>query len=268
MKGDFDRAMQDLDQGVQLDPKNAVAYRNRGVAYESKGDHDRAIQDYNQAVRLDPKDALAYMARGRAYKSKGDYDRAIQDYDQAIQLDPKNIAPYLDRSDAYESKGDHDRAIEDYGQALQLDPMNADAHSRRGRAYFYQGNFKAAVVAFSRANELEDDAYSTIWLYLARAHGGEDGTAELEAKAARLKSKDWPYPVIELYLGRRSPDDVLSVASNAEERCEAQFYNGEWYLLRGNRTVAATALQAAADICPKDFFEYKGALAELKRLNL
>jgi len=31
---------------------------------------------------------------------------------------------------------------------------------------------------------------------------------------------------------------------------------------------AATHLRAAADLCPKDFEEYKGALAELKRLNL
>jgi len=61
---------------------------------------------------------------------------------------------------------------------------------------------------------------------------------------------------------------MLSAASKAEERCEAQFYNGEWHLLRGNRAAAATALQAATDICSKDFVEYKGAVAELKRLNL
>jgi lipoprotein NlpI len=93
------------------------------------------------------------------------------------------------------------------------------------------------------------------------------GTAELEAKAAGLKTTDWPYPIIEFYLGKRSPADVLLVASNADERCEAQFYDGEWQLLRSNRAAAATALQAAADICPKNFSEYTGALAELKRLN-
>ena len=138
----------------------------------------------------------------------------------------------------------------------------------RGFAYFYQGNFKAAAAALSRANELEEDAYSVIWRYLARERGGENGTAELEADAARLKSTDWPYPVIELYLGRRSPAEMLSAASKAEERCEAQFYNGEWHLLGGNRAAAATALQAATDICSKDFVEYKGVVAELKRLNL
>jgi tetratricopeptide (TPR) repeat protein len=301
-KGDHDRAIEDYDQAIRLDPKNANAYCSRGISYASKGDPDRAFQDYDQAIELDPKNVNAYFSRGRAHASRSDLSRAIQDYDQAILLDPKNAALYLSRGDAYqgkrdhdravqdydraielngtnagayvgragayESKGDYDRAVQDYHQAIQLDPTNADAHSGRGRAYFNQGNFNAAAAAFSRANELEEDAYSAVWHYLARERGGANGAAELEANAARLRSKGWPYPVIELYLGRRSPAEVISLASKPEERCEAQFYTGEWYLLRGDRTAAATALQAAANICSKDFTEYQGALAELKRMKL
>jgi lipoprotein NlpI len=110
-----------------------------------------------------------------------------------------------------------------------------------------------------RANELKNDAYSLIWFYLSRERAGENGAAELEAKAAKLKRMEWPYPVIELYLGGRSPAEVLSVASKADERCEAQFYGGEWHLLRGHRAEAAAALQAAVDTCQKNFVEYPGA---------
>ena len=53
--------------------------------------------------------------------------------------------------------------------------------------------------SFLRATELDHDAYSVIWRYLARQHGGANGEAELAANAERLKSKDWPYPVIEMY---------------------------------------------------------------------
>ena len=67
----------------------------------------------------------------------------------------------------------------------------------------------------SRANELEDDAYSVIWRYLARERGGENGTAELKANAARLKREEWPYPIIELYLGGRSPAAALSASTIA-----------------------------------------------------
>jgi rhomboid protease GluP len=120
----------------------------------------------------------------------------------------------------------------------------------------------------SRANELDDSAYPAIWLYLARERGGENGMAELQANAARLKRADWPYPVIELCLGSRPPAEILSLASKPEERCQAQFYTGEWYLLHGNRAAAASALQAAANICSKDLPEYAGVSAELKRLRL
>ena len=37
------------------------AYYNRGVAYNGKGEYDRAIADLDQAIRLDPKFAIAYM---------------------------------------------------------------------------------------------------------------------------------------------------------------------------------------------------------------
>ena len=117
------------------------------------------------------------------------------------------------------------------------------------------------------ANELEESSYFLIWRYLARERAGESGAAEFAASAARSKSADWPDPIVELYLGQRSPADVLSAASKADERCEAQFYIGEWHLLHGDRTAAAAALQTAADSCPKEFDEYTGALAELKRLT-
>jgi hypothetical protein len=38
-----------------------------------------------------------------------------------------------------------------------------------------------------------------------------------------LKTKEWPYAVIELYLGRRQPDTTLEAADKEVERCQAQF---------------------------------------------
>ena len=68
----------------------ANALQNRGTAYLDKGDIDRAIQDLDRAIRLDPNYANAFNSRGVAYEAKGEYERAIQDLDQAIRLDPDN----------------------------------------------------------------------------------------------------------------------------------------------------------------------------------
>jgi lipoprotein NlpI len=212
---------------------HAVAYYNRGGAYQNKGDYDRAIADYDQAIRLDPKYAVAYYNHGGAYQNKGEYDRAIADYDQAIRLDPKNYSYF------------RARAVVKYGN----------------------GDFKGASADLLRAIELKDDAYSMLFRYLARTRGGEEAKAELEANAGRLKTKEWPYAVTELYLGKRSPTATLDAASKPEDRCEAAFYIGQWYVLKGNAPEAEAVLKTVVDTCPKAFIEYGAAAAELKRIS-
>ena len=41
-------------------------------------DYDEAIRDYTEAIRLDPKNAKAYRNRGLAYRRLGKYDEAIR----------------------------------------------------------------------------------------------------------------------------------------------------------------------------------------------
>lgn len=50
----------------------AAVFSNRGGAYENKGQHDRAIQDFDQAIRLNPNDAIAFYNRAIAKDEKGD----------------------------------------------------------------------------------------------------------------------------------------------------------------------------------------------------
>ncbi len=120
----IDRAIADYDQAIQLDPNNASAFYRRGAAYADKNQNDRAIQDYDQAVKLDPTFADAFNSRGMTYARKGQYDRAIQDYDQAVKLDPRHYGAFYNRVIAYAAKGQYDRAIQDYDQAISLDPTS------------------------------------------------------------------------------------------------------------------------------------------------
>ena len=44
------------------------------------------MADDNQAIQLDPKDGLAYKNRGHAKRPKGDFDGAAADFNLAIEL--------------------------------------------------------------------------------------------------------------------------------------------------------------------------------------
>src|SRR5262245_43918183 len=74
---------------IQHNPKDVLAYYNRGDAYGLKGEADRAISDYNKAIELNPSYAPAYTGRGRAFTSKGDYTRAVADVTKATELTTK-----------------------------------------------------------------------------------------------------------------------------------------------------------------------------------
>jgi len=266
-KDELDRAIGDYSEAIKLNPKFANAFVGRGSAWYAKEDYDRAIADYDEAIRIDSKNGLAWLDRGFAWEAKKDLDRAIADYDEAIRLYPNYTEAYDRRGHAWQRKGNLDRAIADYGEAMRFDPKHADATASRGRAYFYKGDFARSAADLSAATKLNDDAYSMIWHFLARSRSGADGTSELSSNAERVKSKVWPYAVIEFYLGRRSLASMHEAATKPEEKCEAAFYAGEWQLLRGNKPDARTALQTAADTCPKTFYEYNGAVAELKRIE-
>ena len=66
----------------------AVTFNNRGNAYQSKGDYQRAIQDYDEALRIDPDYPLAFYNRGLARFDQGLYIAAVPDFVRAVQLDP------------------------------------------------------------------------------------------------------------------------------------------------------------------------------------
>ena len=65
------RAIEDYTEAIRLDPELAVAYSNRGLAYDELGQMERAVADFDEAIRLDPQLALAYHNRGNAYYKTG-----------------------------------------------------------------------------------------------------------------------------------------------------------------------------------------------------
>jgi tetratricopeptide (TPR) repeat protein len=266
-KRDYDRAFADYASAAASDAGYADIYFNRGNAYDDIKDFDRAAAEYSKAIAIDPMSADSYSDRGLAYAANGDYDRAIADYDRALAIDPKDPQAYDSRGGAFIGLGRYDDAIAEFTKAIELYPTHATAYEHRGYAHFYKGDFTGAVADLSRSLDRNDSAYPMLFRFLAESRIGENAAARLAAGAGRLKTRAWPYPVIDLYLGRQGPDATLKAGSNDMERCQAQFYIGEWGLLRKQFTEAAAALRAAAASCPKTRLEYDGAVAEVKRLD-
>jgi len=166
-KGDYDKAIEDFDEAIRLDPTSAISYNYRGFALSAKGEYDKAIEDFDEAIRLDPTNAAACNNRGLAWSGKGEYDKAIRDYNKAVRIDPKLAAAFNNRGFALSSsKGEHDKAIKDYNEAVRLDPTFAAAFNNRGLAWGYKGEYDKAIKDYNEAIRL-DPTYAEAIVNLA-----------------------------------------------------------------------------------------------------
>jgi lipoprotein NlpI len=261
-----------IDSGQFKGRNQAINYFNRGFEYDNKGDYDRAIADYNQAINLDPKYAKAYNNRGNAYYHKGDYDRAIADYNQAINLDSKYAKAYNSRGSAYDNKGDDDRAIADYDRAISLNPKMGYAYLARGLLHLYGKTVTDVLVDFSAASSVDPkDAYFALWLDIVGHRSNVP--SKLAQATEKLDMKAWPAPVIRLFLGQTTPAAVFAAADHPDalkkkgQICEANFYTGELSLRNGLPDEATRLFTQAANDCPTRFLERRAANAELKALG-
>jgi tetratricopeptide (TPR) repeat protein len=217
-KGDYDRAIQNFNQAVHLDPNYAPAFRDRGTAYRVKGNFDHAIQDLNEAIRLNPKDAGSYYDRGLTLFSKDDYDQAIEDYNETIRLNPNNAWTHYARGVAYFGKGDYDQAIQGYNEAIRLDPKFALAYERRGDAYFAQSNLTAAITDFEHAISVAPSSkgalFAVLMLHVIMKRQGHDDAQQLAPVAAAADLSKWPGPVFKLDMGQMTADEVMKAAAS------------------------------------------------------
>lgn len=87
----YEKAIQ--EKAARPNLMDADAYNTRGNRFLEQRQINRAIADFSEAVRLDPKYAVAYGNRAMAYKLLGDKAKAISDFEKFISLasDPRMI---------------------------------------------------------------------------------------------------------------------------------------------------------------------------------
>ena len=152
---DYAHALADFTQALQLNPRYADAYNNRGNANRHLKNYDNALADFNEAIRLNPRDPVPFNNRGLVYEDLKDYDHAIGDYNEAIRLNPRYVLALNNRGNSYVAKKGYDLGIADFTEAIRLDPTLDQPYKNRAAAKKTLGDKAGAEADLNRLRELK-----------------------------------------------------------------------------------------------------------------
>jgi len=86
MVGDDNRAIDDFDFVLKIEPDNMMALFNRGLLRSQTGNFRGAIKDYSQVIDAYPQFMAGYYHRAVARKKIGDKKGADQDEFKMMQM--------------------------------------------------------------------------------------------------------------------------------------------------------------------------------------
>ncbi len=198
--GDPDRALQDYDEAIRLDPENAGGYVNRALALARNGDVAAAMTDYAKAIALNPQQWQAYFNRAAELRDRGQLREALNDLNKVMELNPEFTGAYMNRANIYVRQGELDKAVADYNAALLRDPNLGVGYITRADIFLRKKDYRHALWDLQTALRMkikkpERVLNSLAWLRAtcpeAEIRNGREAM-ELALKACELSQwKDW-----------------------------------------------------------------------------
>lgn len=190
--GRHDTAIEQMNQAIQIAPRNATAYKLRGVFHHRLGDNESALRDCNETLRLGRSPAIGLVERAHCLYELGKPTLAMRDLTQALGLTP-TVDAYLVRESLFVSLGQTANAAADARRGLKLLSGTTEKFRDRGLLYLWSGDLENALADFERMidREPKDGVHYNNRGY-ARHQRGDFGRAIADYETAIRLSPEHP----------------------------------------------------------------------------
>lgn len=163
-RGEHDRAADDLNMVLAMEPGNALAHDLLGLAYLEADAPGLAEKAFEQAIEMDPALATAAYNLGVIRQQQMRYQEALALFDRAIELDPGLEMAYFNRALAHKAMGEAEAALRDYGHLLGQDGQaEAKVWLNRGITRKMSGDIMGALADIEQAMRLAPDDNAVLY---------------------------------------------------------------------------------------------------------
>ena len=240
-KGKFDLALQEVQQALQLEPRNADALLAEAAVLASMGQAEKAETTYRTATVLRPQDWSGHYELGVFYYRQRRYANAAGEFERVLEITPDNALAHATLGGMLQLLGKDAEAETHLKRSLDLQPSYI-AYTNLGALYYRERRWDESVAMTRQALALNDNDWSA-WLNLGLGYewlnnetaardafdkelerleplakrNGEDAEIQVELGLlySRHKARAKAVPSIEAALAR-DPENPSVLASAAE----------------------------------------------------
>ena len=155
-RGDCAGALPDIEAARTADPQNARAHYLASFCLERTGDHEKALQAIDQALQVQPDFAGGSLLRGRVLRAMNRTDDAAAAFKKEIETSQHEGV----RNDAwgalailYKDAGRTDDAIAAFEKIVELQPQKGEAYTELSALYGKKGDRAKQAETLERAKQ-------------------------------------------------------------------------------------------------------------------
>ena len=195
------RAIQDLQDGIAKDPRDARLYSALSQAYDAATTYyssppevmPRAKEAALRAVELDPNLASAHVNLGYVHLFfDWDWPAAEKEYRKALEINPSLPEAQLGYANYLGTLGRFDEALSRVQQAYLYDPLAIESRNEALWIYYFSGRMPETIEQCRRTIELEPAA-GTAYIVLTMAYAQMGKHAEtLRAAEDAVRVANYP----------------------------------------------------------------------------
>lgn len=207
--GRADEAVVILDQLLLKHPKQAEAWLDRGLIFQSQGNWIAALESYQKARASNPTIASHHLHEAQALLVLNRNQEAREAFDRVVQIDANMVAGHLGRGMAMLRLHNVVGALLSGDKARQLDPNSAQAHYILGCGEAELGHLEQGLSFLDEALQRDADHADTHF-----------------AKGEILQKLNRYEEAAQLFTRARELNPKLSMATG--NLLDAQLWDADW----------------------------------------
>ena len=156
-ENDINNAKIYFSKCIFIEQTNSLAYYNLGIIVLKEKNYEESIKLFNKAYEIDPKNTKSLLKIGEILYLEEKYDLSNQYFDKILTIEPNNELALIHKADILLKKNKIQNALELYEKVLEINEFNEKALIGIGVCKYKMNLINDAILYFDKTLEINKE---------------------------------------------------------------------------------------------------------------